>query len=54
MEMTEALIDSKLQSNPNSLIENTLEEVKKMEEDIDFSFNNNASQPKKKKKVGDE
>ena len=43
--MTEVVIDSKLQSNLNSLIENTLEE-EKMEKDI---FNNNASQPKKRK-----
>ena len=41
------MIDQKFQSN--SLIENTLEEKQKMGEDFDFFFNNNASQPKKKK-----
>ena len=49
MEMKEVAIDQKLQSNLNSLIENTLEEGKKMNEDLDFFFNNNASQPKKRK-----
>ena len=46
MEKTEVVIDSKLQSNLNSLIENTLVEDQKMEEDLDFFLNNNASQPK--------
>ena len=45
MEKTEVVIDSKLQSNLNSLIENTLVE-KKMEEELDFFLSNNASQPK--------
>ena len=48
MEMKEAVIDLKLQSNLNLLIKNTLEEEKKMEEDLDFFFNNNTSQPKKR------
>ena len=47
--MKEVVIDQKLQSNLNSLIENTLKDRKKMEEDLDFFFNNNASQPKKRK-----
>ena len=46
MEKTEAVIGSKLLSNLNSLIENTLVEEQKMEEDLDFSF----SKKKKKKK----
>ena len=46
MEKTEVVIDSKLQSNLNSLIENTLVEKKKMEEELDFFLSNNASQPK--------
>ena len=49
MEIKEAVIDQKLQSNLNLLIKNTLEEEKKMEEDLDFFFNNNASQPKRRK-----
>ena len=50
METTEVVVDSKLQSNLNLLIENTLEEEKKWKkEDVDFFFNNNASQPKKRK-----
>ena len=49
MEMKEVVVDQKLQGNLNSLIENTFGEGKKMEEDFDFLFNNNASQPKKKK-----
>ena len=49
MEMTEVVIESKLQRNLNSLIENTLGEGKKPEEDLDFFFNNNTSQPKKRK-----
>ena len=48
---TEVVIDSKLQSNLNSLIENTLVEEQKMEEDLDFFLSNNAIQPKKKKNV---
>ena len=42
------MIDQELKSNLNSLIKNTLEEEKKMEEDLDFFFNNNATQPNKK------
>ena len=49
METKETVIDQKFQSNLNSLIENTLEQEQKMEEDLDFFFNNNASQPKKRK-----
>ena len=49
MEIKEVVIDQKLQSNLNSLIENILEEEKKIEEYLDFFFNNNASQPKKRK-----
>ena len=51
MEKTEVVIGSKLLSNLNSLIENTLVEEQKMEEDLDFSLSNNASKPKKKKKM---
>ena len=47
--MKEVMIDQKLQSNLNLLIENTLKDGKKMEEDLDFFFNNNASQPKRRK-----
>ena len=43
------MIDQKFQSNLNSLIENTLKQEQKVEEDLDFFFNNNASQPKKRK-----
>ena len=49
MEKTEVVIDSKLQSNLNSLIENTLVEEQKIEKDLDFFLSNNASQTKKKK-----
>ena len=49
METKETVIDQKFQSNLNSLIENTLEQEQKMEEDLDFFFNNNASQPKNRK-----
>ena len=47
MGKAEVVIDSKLQSNLNSLIENTLVEDQKMEEDLDFFLSNNAYQPKK-------
>ena len=47
MGKAEVVIDSKLQSNLNSLIENTLVEDQKMEKDLDFFFSNNAYQPKK-------
>ena len=43
------MIDKKLQNNLNSLIGKTLEEENKMEEDLNFFFNNNASQPNKRK-----
>ena len=42
------MIDSKLQNNLNSLIDNALVEDLKKEEDLDFFLSNNASQPKKK------
>ena len=48
MEKTEVVIDSKLQNNLNSLIENTLVQEQKMEEELDFFLSNTASQPKKK------
>ena len=47
MEKTEVVIDSKLQNNLNALIENTLVEEQKMEEELDFFLSNTASQPKK-------
>ena len=47
--MKEVMIDQKLQSNLNSLIENTLKDRKKIEEDLDFFINNNANQPKRRK-----
>ena len=47
IETKETVIDQKFQSNLNSLIENTLKQEQKVEEDLDFFFNNNASQPKK-------
>ena len=40
MEKTEIVIDSKFHSNLNSLIENTLPEEQKMEEDLDFFLSN--------------
>ena len=43
METKETVIDQKFESNLNSLTENTLEQEQKMEEDLDFFFNNNAS-----------
>ena len=49
METKETVIDPKFESNLNSLTENTLEQEQKMEEDLDFFFNNNASQPKNRK-----
>ena len=49
METKETVIDQIVQSNQNSLIENTLEQEQKMERDLNFFFNNNTSQPKKKK-----
>ena len=47
MEKTEIVIDSKLQSNLNLLIGNTLPQEEKIEEDLDFFLNDKASQPKK-------
>ena len=46
METKETVIDQKFHSNLHSLIENTSKEEQKIEEDLDFFFNNNASQPK--------
>ena len=43
METKETVTDQKFQSNLNSLIENTLEQEQKIEEDLDFFFNNHAS-----------
>ena len=43
METTEVIAEQKLQMNLNTLVENTSEEAKKMEEDLDFFFSNNAS-----------
>ena len=55
MEKKEIGVDSRLQSNLNSLIENTLEEDKKMEEDLSFflviSFVNQEKKRDKKDKV---
>ena len=48
MEKKEIGVDSRLQSNLNSLIENTLEEDKKMEEDLSFFFSDKLCQPRKK------
>ena len=48
MEKKEIVIDSSLQSNLNSLIENTLEEDQKMEEDLNFFLSDKPCQPKKK------
>ena len=49
METTEIKIDSKFQSNLKSLIDYTLEEQKRIEKSLDFLYNNNTSQSKKKK-----
>ena len=49
METKETVIDQKFQSNINPLIGNTLKEEQNMEEDFHFFFNNNASQPIKRK-----
>ena len=43
METKETVTDQKFQSNLNSLIENTLEQEHKIEEDLVFFFNNHAS-----------
>ena len=48
MEKKEIVIDSSLQSNLNSLIENTLEEDQKMEEDLNFVLRDTFCQPKTK------
>ena len=47
MEKKEIVIDSSLQSNLNSLIENTLQENQNMEEDLNFFLSNKYCQPKK-------
>ena len=47
METKETVIDQKFWSNLNSLIEYTLEQKQKMEEDLDFFIDNNANQQKK-------
>ena len=47
--MKEVVIDQKLQSNLSLLIGNTLEEEKNLEGDLNFFFNNDASQPKQTK-----
>ena len=49
METKETVIDQIFQSNLISLIENTLEQEQKMEGNLNFFFNINTSQPKKKK-----
>ena len=43
----EVLAENNTQSTLNSLIEKTLEEHQKMEEDLDFFLDKNASQKKK-------
>ena len=48
MEKTEVLVANNTQSALNSLTEKTLEEDQKMEEDLDFFLDNNASHKKKK------
>ena len=48
MENKEILIDSRLQLNLISLIENTLEEDQKMEEDLSFFFSDKLCEPRKK------
>ena len=45
--MKETVIHSSLQSNLNSLIENTLEEDQKMEEDLNFFISDKHCQQKK-------
>ena len=47
--MKEVVIDQKLQSNLSLLIDNTSEDEKNLERDLNFFFNNDASQPKKTK-----
>ena len=49
MEKKEIVIDSSLQLNLNSLIENTLEEDQKMEEELKFFLSDKPCKPKKKK-----
>lgn len=51
MEKIEILVENNTQSALNSLIEKTLEEDKKMKEDLYFFLDNNACQ---KKEVSDE
>ena len=47
MEKKEIVIDSSLQLNLNSLIENTLEEDQKMDEDLNFFLSDKPCQSKK-------
>ena len=47
MEKIEALVENNTQSALNSLIETTIEEDQKMEEDLDFFLDNNAIQKKR-------
>ena len=47
MEKAEVVIDSKLQRNLKSLIENIFVVEQNIEEDLDFFLSNNVSQPKK-------
>ena len=49
MEKIEVLAENNTQSALNTLIEKTLDGEEKMEEDLGFLFDNNASQKKKKK-----
>ena len=47
METKGAVINHKFKSNLNSLIESTLKQEQKVEEELDFFFDNNARQQKK-------
>ena len=47
MKKIEVLAENNTQSTIKSVIEKTLEEDKKMEEDLDYFLHNNASQKKK-------
>ena len=49
MEKIEVLAENNTQSALNTLIEKTLDGEEKMEEDLGFLFDNNASQKKKQK-----
>ena len=50
MEKIKVLAENNTQSALNTLIKKTLEEDEKMEEDLDFLFDNNANQKKRKRK----